>query len=208
MSACKWCGSQRLKRSSRQGVGEYLLSLSGLYPHKCGRCQRRSLALLWTKSVTAIGVLLVMGLAAGAGLYAVKGRSGGAPGGLIKRVKAETRKAGVGRWVTVDTGAILGNEDIIKLSETKVSPRTIVKLVERTQCKYDMRPDSMIQMKEKGVADEVLYAMLSNLDQCYTDAAPTASPDLARLMDLSAASPKVQDRVSAAIAKDTGASVQ
>jgi hypothetical protein len=62
-------------------------------------------------------LIIAAGIAGSAGLYAVKVRGdAGERRGTLQRVRAETRKTGVGRWVMVDTGTILGNLDIVSTS--------------------------------------------------------------------------------------------
>lgn len=167
-----------MKRCSRHGIDEYLMSLGGLYPHKCGYCKQRSYAVVWMKCIAPLACVLALALAGGASLWFVRSKAKAASNVAgAKRVRSEVRKTGVGRWAMVDSGTVLDNQSIIRLTQTQISPRTLVKMIERTPCHYDMKPTSIVSMKESGVSDDVIYAMLNTLDQCYTEIDPgTVSP--------------------------------
>ena len=53
MSACRWCGSHRMRPCSREGNHEYALSLAGLFPHKCAHCHRGALTIIRSKTLAA-----------------------------------------------------------------------------------------------------------------------------------------------------------
>ncbi len=173
MKRCRSCGSDLMKRCSRHGIDEYLMSLGGLYPFKCRYCRQRSYAIVWMKCIAPLVCLLTLGVVGVGSLWFVRSKvsAAGSIAGA-RRPRPEVRKTGVGRWAMVDSGTVLDNQAIIRLTQTQISPRTLVKMIERTPCHYDMKPAAIIRMKENGVTDDVIYAMLNTLDQCYMDGDP------------------------------------
>lgn len=167
MKRCGICDTGYLKRCGRTGVDEYFLSLGGIYPHKCGYCRQKSYAFLWVKCLPTALCLLVLLAAAVAGVYALRLRSSASQArASVRRVHPESRRSSAGRWQTIDNKAVLDNQSVVSMSKTQISARTLIRAIERSPCRFDMSASAIIRMRSNGVPDEVIYAMLSGLDQC------------------------------------------
>jgi hypothetical protein len=153
--------------------------------------------MLWQKCVPALLFALVICAGAVSGLYALRvQRSASEARVSVKRVRPEAHRTSAGRWqAAAENSSVLDNQSVIAMARTNLSPRTLVKAIERSACRFDMSPSAIIRMKAAGVADDVIYAMLSNLDQC--EAPSTTAIDN-----------PLQEKLTSAIAAELTAPVQ
>ena len=168
MNSCRWCSCPRLKRSSRTGNTEALISLAGIYPYKCARCSRRSLRVNWIKSMASASVALAV-TAAFAVIYVTQIRQSSAAASAARR-NALSRKA-----TGIRSGMILANQDIVALTGSGVAAKTIVTLIDRHPCRFDASPAEMLRMTNSGVDQEVVQAVAANADHCETGPQPVSS---------------------------------
>lgn len=164
MPACNVCGSTRLSRYTSSSLADLVRSLRGVHRYKCRDCDSRMSVMARGEVGAKVGVLAVAALVAIGSLYAIKARTASAM--AQGHTQAQVRKPDSGRWMVVETGTILTNRDIVNLSRSGLSSATIIKLIERSRCTYDVSSAMMVQMKKDGVADDVMYAMIDVLDQC------------------------------------------
>lgn len=165
MKFCPWCRCRRLRRCRREGISEYLLSLTGIYPHKCGNCNRRTLRMIWRKSITSASLAVAT--------VSV----------LVLIYTFELRQTPVAPFVAkheskplqVKSGTVLANRDIVALAERKVSPKTIMRLIERHPCRFNASPVELMRMKDGGVDAEVLDAVVANVGDCEPGPIPSSS---------------------------------
>ena len=59
------------------------------------------------------------------------------------------------------TQEVLNNQSIISLTKSKLSSGLIIKKISQTNCKFDTKTEQIIALKEAGVSDEVVDAMIS-----------------------------------------------
>jgi len=62
--------------------------------------------------------------------------------------------------IAQDEHRILTNTDVLNMTKSGMSEKTIVLLIQQSQTKFDTAPDALIELKKDGVSDEVLNAML------------------------------------------------
>lgn len=199
MKRCSSCHAGTLKRCARAGVDEYLASLAGIYPHRCGCCRGRRYAILWTKALPTLLCLLVLLGGVGAVVFGIRLRIAASEGRTmtVKGTRPEIRKTSAGKWAMSDSSTVLDNESVMSLAHTNLSTRTLVKVIERSPCRFDTSPRALIRIKQSGVPDDVIYAMLNNLDQCFSDPGQPA-----------VSSPNVQEKLEAAINRSLAAPLQ
>lgn len=51
------------------------------------------------------------------------------------------------------------NIDVFKMVKAKLSEDAILRVIERTQCDFDVKPDALIEAKAQGVSDRIISAM-------------------------------------------------
>ena len=54
----------------------------------------------------------------------------------------------------------LTNTDVISLTEMKLSPKLIINKIKTSPCKFDTSPAAMVELTNKGVAEDVIIAMM------------------------------------------------
>jgi hypothetical protein len=82
--------------------------------------------------------------------------------------------------VSADNLPSLRNEHILTMSQLKVAPNIIVEAIKASRCNFDTTPAVLAELKQKGVPDEVLQAMVE---------APHALPRTNSKVDNAAVSP-------------------
>jgi hypothetical protein len=63
----------------------------------------------------------------------------------------------------------LRNQDVLAMFEAKLSPAVIVTKIESSPCAFDTQPAALQELKSKGVAEEIILAMIRS------ETAPTVS---------------------------------
>lgn len=61
----------------------------------------------------------------------------------------------------VANGPALTNQDIIKMSKAKFGDGVILAKIGKSKCEFDTSPDAMVHLKQSGVSDPVIQAMVS-----------------------------------------------
>ena len=59
----------------------------------------------------------------------------------------------------------MGNSNVVELTKANVRPDVIVRLIRASNADYDLRANSVIELKNAGVDETVILAMI---DQSYT----------------------------------------
>ena len=54
----------------------------------------------------------------------------------------------------------LKNEDIVQLSKAGLSPESIIAKIKRSECKFDTEPSDLVKLKEQGVSNVIIQAMI------------------------------------------------
>lgn len=65
----------------------------------------------------------------------------------------------------------LTNDDVLKMSESKLGDGVILAKIKSSVCKFDTSTEALVKLKEAGVSDAVMQAMAE-----VTSAAPAAAP--------------------------------
>jgi hypothetical protein len=74
-----------------------------------------------------------------------------------------------------DSSAAAGVPQVIRLSQAQVSENTIIAYVNRSGLSYNLTADQIISLRQQGVSDAVITAMLSQ-PQTAAPAVPAYSP--------------------------------
>ena len=177
MKSCPDCATGHLYRIRRSSPADFLLSYAGLLPYRCARCGRRTLVAdrFWLAFLCA-GMLAT----AGATAFVVR----------IREVFARRPAPASSISVTApEPAAALGNEEIAAMARADISPEVMRKLIAGQQHRFQIDSQSLIALKNDGVADEVILAIVEATLDRPTPAPPTLRPtarppngvDLARL---------------------------
>jgi hypothetical protein len=54
------------------------------------------------------------------------------------------------------------NADIVEMSRAGLLPAVLIAKIKNSQCKFDTSPSALVELKEAGVADDVLMEMVRN----------------------------------------------
>ena len=68
-------------------------------------------------------------------------------------------------------------EDIIKLSRADISEAVILNFIDTSGTLYDLKPRDVIRLRDEGVKDSVINAMIDQRRKFETNAAPTVAPE-------------------------------
>jgi hypothetical protein len=68
-------------------------------------------------------------------------------------------------------------EDIIKLSRADISETVILNYIDTSGSLYDLKPRDVIRLRDEGVKDSVINAMIDQRRKFETNAAPTVAPE-------------------------------
>jgi hypothetical protein len=68
-------------------------------------------------------------------------------------------------------------EDIIKLSRADISEAVILNFIDTSGTLYDLKPRDVIRLRDEGVKDSVINAMIDQRRKFETNAAPTIAPE-------------------------------
>ena len=68
-------------------------------------------------------------------------------------------------------------EDIIKLSRADISEAVILNFIDTSGTLYDLKPRDVIRLRDEGVKDSVINAMIDQRRKVETNAAPTVAPE-------------------------------
>jgi hypothetical protein len=79
-------------------------------------------------------------------------------GPLVNGAQTAARSPAVAQ--TKSVALPYGVEDVLKLSRARVSEEIIVKYVQNSGTVYNLTPEVLVHLKEEGVADRVMEAML------------------------------------------------
>ncbi len=155
---CSRCGHQEWVRSSRRSLFEYVRSLAGIIPVRCGRCilERRS-AIYWRQAVTVGTIGLVMVCMAGYSSGSVRNWASN----IRFPVVPQTQKVIAVRASINGVRRILENDDILELKRAGVGSRLLVRLVNTRPCRFRMDPTDILELKKAGGEDELIDAMMA-----------------------------------------------
>ena len=71
------------------------------------------------------------------------------------------------------------NADILEMSRAGLAPALLITKIKNSQCKFDTSPSALVELKEAGVADDVLLEMVRNPNGgAQPKAEPTVAPSL------------------------------
>ncbi len=96
------------------------------------------------------------------------------PNGYLAAAEAEQVESVISQVLTIDSGttdpqtahggqsssAGLTNDDIIKLAQAKLPDKIVIAKIKSSTCDFDSSPDGLIKLKQAGVSDSVLQAIL------------------------------------------------
>ena len=68
-------------------------------------------------------------------------------------------------------------EDIVKLSRADISETVILNYIDTSGTLYDLKPRDVIRLRDEGVKDSVINAMIDQRRKFETNAAPTVAPE-------------------------------
>jgi hypothetical protein len=54
------------------------------------------------------------------------------------------------------------NADIVEMSRAGLAPSVLIAKIKSSECKFDTSPSALVELKEAGVADDVLMEMVRN----------------------------------------------
>lgn len=69
----------------------------------------------------------------------------------------------------------LTNKDIVTLVKGGLAPQTIVEMIKQSECKFDISPEAMIALKQDGVPDMVIHAMVAKNNPNSSPTSPDSS---------------------------------
>jgi hypothetical protein len=69
------------------------------------------------------------------------------------------------------------NDDVVRMSESGVSPDIIIKTIADAAIRFDVSPDYLIGLKKASVPDEVVRAMMARVRESQKIPAPTVPAD-------------------------------
>ena len=67
------------------------------------------------------------------------------------------------------------NADIIEMSRAGLAPAVLIAKIKNSKCKFDTSPSALVELKEAGVADEVLMEIVRNPNGVEPKAEPLPS---------------------------------
>src|ERR1041385_4623457 len=86
------------------------------------------------------------------------------------------------------------NADIIEMSRAGLAPAVLIAKIKNSQCKFDTSPSALVELKEAGVADDVLMEIVRNPNggaRPKVEPVPSSSPSVA-----TPSQPEVKQRAS------------
>lgn len=72
---------------------------------------------------------------------------------------------------------LLTNETVVKMATFKLGDAVILDKIKSSQCNFDTSPDALIKMKQAGISDAVLQAMIGAGAASASAEAPAPQPD-------------------------------
>ncbi len=74
------------------------------------------------------------------------------------------------------------NSDIVEMSRAGLQPAVLIAKIKNSDCKFDTSPSALVELKEAGVADDVLMEMVRNPNggvRLKAESAPPTNPPVA-----------------------------
>lgn len=162
---CPHCKSREMRPQPRK-LWEFLIFFQ---PFQCGRCKKiqHRVKLSWRMPIT---LLLLAGLAFGSlelwrNPPAWLGRTGNNQAALDRaRASAGGQLSAFEEMMVRRPKSTLSNANIIELTKAGMRPDVIIRLIRASNPDYDLRANAVIELKNAGVDESVLVAMI---DQSY-----------------------------------------
>ena len=171
---CPSCSVGELIRCRRESLGDFILSCLGIYPYTCKACQRPVYRPRWEQFLLITCVLVIGVLATGlvggtlyyrmrnARVVAAQRAEPPMPQIEIQIPLSATQARGSDPLLTLRVDQILGNDDIVRLTQAHMGNKTIIKLIERCAHSFDIDPKSLVAMKKAGTPDEIIDAVIES----------------------------------------------
>ena len=168
MKVCNYCEGN-ITRVHRKCFGQYLISVWGIYPYSCKKCQRTTFrpqsGHLRAASLVTVLVLILVGASAYYGMRTYKrtihrlqrvlAAQNSRPGGMVSTTpeKAATHSASaLPRFLT--------NAEIIELCKARISDRALIDLIQRSRHDFQVDAKSLVILKDAGTSDQVIIVMV------------------------------------------------
>jgi hypothetical protein len=165
---CRKCGAKELQRKPR------LLrhKIFALYPYVCLNCAHRE-SKFRLKFGTIVRVFLLLALVGGIVYFVMNPISfhkgdDGSQNTADALARARTSAGGLSTFEQMmikKPRTTMDNATILKLWKANVGPNVILQLIRTTTPDYDVSANSIIELKEAGVDQAVILAMI---DASYT----------------------------------------
>lgn len=161
---CAKCGAKELQRKPRQLYHKFL----ALYPYTCLHCKNREtkfrmkigfvIRMFFLIAIPMVAAYFVMN--PGALPFRHQDDSSGAADALSR---ARTTAGGLSTFeqmVTKKPRTTMDNSTVLKLWKANVGTNVILQLIRTTTPDYDVSATSIIELKEAGVDQSIILAMI------------------------------------------------
>jgi hypothetical protein len=160
---CTECGARELQRKPRS----FFQKLFALYPYVCLQCAHRNVRFR-IKAWGVVRLLVLVAIPAGIVLYREK-RVESAPNARA-HVAGETRRnsgdpAASEQIITKKPRTIADNAAILKMWRANVGTDVILQLIRTSTPDYDLSATSVIELKQAGVDQSIIIAMIDASDK-------------------------------------------
>ncbi len=160
---CTKCGARELQRKSRS----FLHKVLSLYPYTCLHCKHREAKFRMNAGV--IVRLVVLLVVAGGGtilaVHPISFHKGDDSGQSAAEALSRARMSAGGlstfeQMMMKKPRATMDNATVLRLWKANVGANVILQLIRTTTPDYDVSANSIIELKEAGVDQSIILAMI------------------------------------------------
>jgi len=174
---CRYCPGTDLQRCPRRSPQAVALSLFSLYRYRCESCRRKQFRLDRRRLLISAGIAAAPATIFVTAALLAKSSSGDAPRRAAsapsfpamvtvhvpdwkEKLRARVIEGGHLPSLTVERGTLLSNKEVIQLSKAGLTEDVILKLIGREGCDFRLDVDSLVELRQAGVSNAVLSAMM------------------------------------------------